>query len=96
MVILDAYEELNYIAKCLYAVGNDKLAETIAKISQDVYTASMGIRREAAEKLNQRIADSEQSTKNMVEACLAGIVIGGEEGALDTDENSNKTDEEKS
>jgi len=38
-----------------------------------VYNANTEIRKEAAEALNQRLKDSQQSTANMVSAALSGI-----------------------
>lgn len=74
-ILFDIELDLQYKADCFYGTGNTFMCDELLKIAKSLSHARNEISNAVLESINENLRNAQQSTKNMIEACLAGITI---------------------
>lgn len=69
----NAVYDIEGIAKCLGRIGMRELAQELCDIAFAIDEATEKARDAYAGSISQRVADTEQSTRNMVQAFVVGL-----------------------
>jgi len=66
---------LEDLARAFYATGNTHVSETLLYIAKQLATSAETIRTSVAMSVNEQFKASEQSSRNMLNAALAGVEL---------------------
>jgi len=75
MKISSIVYEIEYLAKAFGITGNSTMSKTLMAIARDVERANKDIHDAIGESISESIKRSGESTKAVLEAALAGIMM---------------------
>jgi len=70
---------LKHLAHCFIVTGNTHLSDELHQASEDVRIATKSINDAVSLKINAQLKQSQEASRTIVNAALAGILIGKNE-----------------